>query len=138
MKDLIQRLRNPQSSVPKKECADALEKQQAEIKRLKQDYANSMAHQNNAYNKRVAERDAAQAEIEELRAKILAMACVQVDREEALKAQAAKDAADAGRYRWMTEYLVITHTDWDDKIVSCLKQAELDTAIDQAMKESQQ
>ena len=89
----------------------------------------------------VGELEKQQAEIEELRAKILAIACVQVDREEVLKAQAVKDAADAGRYRWLRDCKIHEHI--NNNVYDCVTQAldrdclSLDEAIDKAMKESQ-
>lgn len=77
---------------------------------------------------------------------------------ETLKAQAAKDAADAGRYRWLREASGATPcyaptatlqngAGWEvryeifgDRFKPCFtyRQLDLDSAIDTAMKESQQ
>ena len=98
------------------EAADALEKQQAEIEGWKADQKENLANQC------------------ELQAEI-----------NALKAKAAKDAADAERYRWLCE-----HSDsisLAPRLTVARVKAyglegwsgdDLDEAIDAAMKESQQ
>ena len=110
MNDLIQRLREGEFEMNPlllmDEAADALEKQQAEIERLKG------AHLHRDQMK--ALDDAAFIAI--------------VVELETLKAQAAKDAADAGRYRFL-EYQC--NTGEYRGIISR-------NAIDAAMKESQQ
>ena len=113
MNDLIQRLRNPLSSVPKKECADALEKQQAEIEDWKEDQKENLRNQCDL-----------QAEINTLKAQA---------------ANDAADAADAGRYRWLREnhaWWLLKHFPANKPYLDAVE--VIDAAIDNAMKESQQ
>ena len=94
METLIQRLRNlyvQNGTNYVQAAAYELEKQPAEIE-AEQLYSSQAMK---AVEEIAASSDAAMAEIKELRAKILAMACVQVDREESLEAECAKWKATA-------------------------------------------
>ena len=132
MKDLIQRLRGVghdydfHGNALICEASDALEKQQVEIERLKIQWAKLseavyLLSEGNVTL--IKERDSLKVQINEL-----ASAHSNVLREnDALKAQAAKDSADAGRYRFL-EYQCSTGE--YRGIISR-------NAIDAAMKESQ-
>ena len=116
MQDLIQQLRNlyvQHGTNYVQQAADELEKHQDEIERLA-DELNAMKEWKDSMR----------------------------DKMEALKAQAAKDAADAGRYRWLTE----DHADAEmrDRVedmgirLRWIGKGAADAAIDSSMKESPQ
>jgi multidrug efflux pump subunit AcrA (membrane-fusion protein) len=122
MTDLIQRLRDysrGDTDAMLDEAADALEAAKAEVERL-----------NNKY-------EALRGVMRTYEQQQLAMAQADDEVIAALKAQAAKDTADAGRYRWLREYKLAHNGHCQSMVGPILWSKSLDEAVDIAMKESQ-
>lgn len=81
----------------------------------------------------VSDRERAQAAtIEALRQEVTAWSMTV----EALEAERDALAADASRYRWLTQYMASDDEKYDDALIVCAIRNDFNVLIDAAMKEA--